>query len=94
MVLAVGFMAAVASCIRRLYFYVPGQAGRMIAGAAFFLAAVALAVIGFQELARRKNKLVTGNLVGCYALFALGLAVAAFAVMLLSVLLLYLGAYG
>jgi cation transport ATPase len=94
MVLAVGFLAAVASCIRRLYFYVPGQAGRMIAGAAFFLAAVALAVIGFQELAKRRNKLVTGNLVGCYTLFVIAVVVAAFGVMLVSVLLLYMGAYG
>jgi len=91
---AVGLVAAVASCIRRLYFYVPGQAGRMIAGAAFFLAAVALAVIGVQELAKHRNKLVTGNLVGCYTLLVLLVVVAAFAVMFLSVMLLYMGAYG
>lgn len=93
LVLAVGFVAAVASCIRRLYFYVPGQAGRMIAGAAFFLAAVALAVIGFQELAKRRNKLVTGNLVGCYTLLILAIVVAAFGIVFISVMLHYMGAY-
>jgi hypothetical protein len=92
-VLAIGFTAAVASCIRRLYFYVPSQAGRLTAGAVFFSAAVALAVIGFQELAKRKDKLVTANFVGCYTLLVVGLAVAAFAIMLLSVLLMYRGVY-
>ncbi|MBN2465943.1 hypothetical protein JXD38_10025 [candidate division WOR-3 bacterium] len=92
-VLGVGLVAASASCIRRLYSIVPDQAGKLIAGAVFFSAAVALAVIGFQELNRRKNKLVTANLVGCYTLVVVGVAAAAFAVMLLSVLLMYMGAY-
>jgi len=93
-VLAIGFAVAAASCIRRLFAIVPQQTGKMIAGAAFFLAAVALAVIGFQELAKRKNKLVTGNLVGCYTLFVIAVVVAAFGVMVVSVLLLYMRAYG
>ena len=92
-VLALGFVAAVASCIRRLYLFDPDQAGRMIAGAVFSLAATALAVIGVRELARHKNKLVTGNLVGCYTLLILAVVVAAFGIMFLSVLLMYMGVY-
>lgn len=92
-VLAVGFVAAVANCIRLLFKYVPEQAGRMTVGAAFFLAAAALAVIGVRELAKRKNKLVTGNLVGCYTLFVIAVVVAAFGVMFMSVVLHYMGAY-
>ncbi|MBM3331847.1 hypothetical protein FJY68_08360 [candidate division WOR-3 bacterium] len=93
-VLAVAFTVAVVNCIRFLFAFMPGQASRMIAGAAFFLAAAALLVIGVSELAKRKNKLVTGNLVGCYTLVILALVVAAFGVMLVSVMLLYMGAYG
>jgi cation transport ATPase len=92
--LAVAFVVAVASCIRRLFAFVPEQAGGMIAGAAFFLSGAALFVIGARELAKHKNRLVTGNLVGCYTLFILAVVVAAFGVMLLSVYLLYTGAYG
>ena len=92
-VLGVGFVAAAASCIRRLFAIVPEQAGRMIAGAVFFLAAAVLAVIGVRELARHKNKLVTGNLVGCYSLLIIAIVVAAFAIMLISVLLMYQGVY-
>ena len=93
-VLAIGFVAAVASCIRRLLAIVPDQAGTMIAGAAFFLAAAALAVIGVRELAKRKNKLVTGNLVGCYTLLILAVVVVAFGILFVSVALHYMGAYG
>jgi hypothetical protein len=92
-VLAVGFVVAVAGSIRRLFDIVPEQAGRMIAGAAFFLSAAALLVIGVRELAKRKNRLVTGNLVGCWTLVALAVIVAAFAIMCFSVLLMYRGAY-
>jgi cation transport ATPase len=92
-VLAVGFLVAVAGSIRRLFAIVPEQAGRMIAGAVFFLSAAALFVIGVRELARHKNKLVTGNLVGCWSLVALAVILAAFAIMCLSVFLLYKGAY-
>lgn len=93
-VLAVGFVIAVANCARLLFKYVPEQAGKMIAGAAFFLSAAALFVIGVRELAKHKNKLVTGNLVGCYTLFIVAIVVAAFGIMFLSVILLYTGAYG
>jgi len=92
-VLAFGFIAALAGTIRRLFVIVPEQTGRMIAGAAFFLSAAALFVIGVRELAKRKNKLVTGNLVGCWGLVALVVIVAAFAIMCFSVLLMYRGAY-
>lgn len=92
-VLAVAFVLAVASCIRRLFVFVPEQAGGMIAGAAFFLSGATLFVIGVRELARHKNKLVTGNLVGCYTLLILAVVVAAFAIMCISVLLMYMGAY-
>jgi len=92
-VLVVVFVVVVANCIRLLFGYVPEQAGRMIAGAAFFLSAAALFVIGVRELAKRKNKLVTGNLVGCWSLVALAVIVAAFAIMCVSVLLMYRGAY-
>jgi cation transport ATPase len=93
-VLAVAFVVAIANCIRFLFTYMPEQAGKMIAGAAFFLAAAALAVIGVRELAKRKNKLVTGNLVGCYTLLILAVVVAAFGILFVSVALHYMGAYG
>jgi hypothetical protein len=92
-VLAVGFVIAIANCVRLLFRYIPEQAGRMIAGAAFFLSSAALFVIGVQELAKRKNKLVTGNLVGCYTLAILAVVVIAFGILCLSVLLMYQGAY-
>jgi cation transport ATPase len=93
-VLAVAFVVAIANCIRFLFTYMPEQAGKMIAGAAFFLAAAALAIIGVRELAKRKNKLVTGNLVGCYTLLILAVVVAAFGILFVSVALHYMGAYG
>jgi hypothetical protein len=92
-VLAFGFVAAAASCVRRLFAIVPEQAGRMVAGAALFLAATALLVIGVRELAKHKNKLVTGNLVGCYTLLILAAVAVAFGIMFVSVMLLYQGAY-
>lgn len=92
-VLAVVFVVAVANCIRVLSAYAPDEVGRAIAGAAFFLSGTALLVIGVRELAKRKNKLVTGNLVGCWGLVALAVIVAAFAIMCISVLLMYRGAY-
>jgi len=92
-VLGVGFAIAAANCMRILFTSVPEQAGRMVAGAAFFLSGAALFVIGVRELAKHKNRLVTGNLVGCYTLFTLALVVAACVIMLVSVLLLYRGAY-
>ena len=92
-VLAAGFVIAVANCVRLLFRYVPEQAEKMIAGAAFFLSSAALFVIGVRELAKHKNKLVTGNLVGCYTLLILAVVVVAFGIMFLSVMLLYTGAY-
>ncbi len=92
-VLAVVFVVAVANCIRVLSGYAPDEVGRAIAGAAFFLSGAALLVIGIRELAKHKNKLVTGNLVGCWGLVALAVIVAAFAIMCVSVLLMYRGAY-
>ena len=49
--------------------------------------------MGVRELAKRKNRLVTGNLVGCWTLAALAVIVAAFGVACYSVLLLYHGRY-
>ncbi len=92
-VLAVGFVVAVVACIRRLFVFAPGQAGRMIAGAVFFFSGAALFVIGVRELAKYKKRLVTGNLVGCYTLFTIAVVVAAFGIMFVSVVLLYTGAY-
>jgi hypothetical protein len=92
-VLALGFVIAAANCVRLLFTYVPEQAGKMIAGAAFFLSAGTLLVIGVRELAKHKNKLVTGNLVGCYTLLILAVVVIAFGILCLSVLLMYRGAY-
>ena len=92
-VLAVGFVIAATNCVRLLFRYIPEQAEKMIAGAAFFLSAAALLVIGVRELAKRKNKLVTGNLVGCYTLLILAVVVIAFGILCLSVLLMYRGAY-
>jgi hypothetical protein len=91
--LAIGFVITVTNCVRMLFRYVPEQAERMIAGAAFFLSSAALLVIGVRELAKRKNKLVTGNLVGCYTLLILAIVVIAFGILCLSVLLMYRGAY-
>jgi hypothetical protein len=93
-VLAIAFVVAAAICVKFLVAYAPEQTGRMVAGAAFFLAATALLVIGVRELAKRKNKLVTGNLVGCYTLLILAVVVAAFGILLVSVALHYMGAYG
>lgn len=93
-VLAVTFLLAAVACIRRLFLLVPEQAGRMVAGAVFFLSGAGLFVVGVRELAKHKARLVTGNLVGCYTLFVLALTVIAFGVMFVSVALLYLGAYG
>jgi len=93
-VLAAVFLAALANCIRFLLTYSPAQTGRMVAGVVFLLAAAALVVIGIRELAKRKNKLVTGNLVGCYTLLILAVVVAAFGILLVSVMLHYMGAYG
>jgi len=92
-VLAIGFVAAVAGSIRRLFAVVPEQAGKLIAGTVFFLSAAALLAIGIRELVKHKNKLVTGNLVGCYTLLMIAVVVAAFGIMFVSVLLLYQGAY-
>jgi cation transport ATPase len=92
-VLAIVFVMALIYCIRCLFVSVPAQAGKMIAGAVFFLSGAALFVIGARELAKRKNRLVTGNLVGCYSLVMLAIIIAAFAIMCLSVLLMYKGAY-
>ena len=92
-VLAFVFVVAVASCIRRLFAIVPEQAGNMVAGAVFFLAAAALLVVGISELVKHRNKLVTGNLVGCYTLLTIAVVVVAFGIMFVSVLLLYQGAY-
>jgi hypothetical protein len=92
-VLAVGFIVAVAGSIRHLFAIVPEQAGKMVAGAAFFLAAAALLIVGVRELAKHKNKLVTGNLVGCYTLLILAAVAVAFGIMFVSVMLLYQGAY-
>jgi ribosomal protein L24E len=92
-VLAIVFVMALIYCIRCLFVSVPEQAGKMIAGAVFFLSGAALFVIGARELAKRKNRLVTGNLVGCYSLVMLAIIIAAFAIMCLSVLLMYKGAY-
>jgi cation transport ATPase len=65
----------------------------MMAGAVFVITGAILFVIGVRELAKRKNRLVTGNLVGCFTLVALAVIVAAFGVMCYSVLLMYMGAY-
>ena len=93
LVLAVGFIVAVAGSIRHLFAIVPEQAGKMVAGAVFFLSAAALAIIGIRELAKHKNRLVTANLVGCYTLLIVAIVVAAFGIMFVSVMLLYRGAY-
>jgi hypothetical protein len=92
-VLALGFVAAAANCIQRLFAIVPEQAGRMVAGGVFFLSAAALLVIGIRVLVKHRNKLVTGNLVGCYTMLIIAVVVAAFGIMFVSVLLLYQGAY-
>jgi len=92
-VLAGAFVVAVAACIRRLFAFVPEQAGGIVTAAVFFLSGAALFVIGVRELAKRKNQLVTASLVGCYTLFTIAVVVAAFGIMCYSVLLLFRGAY-
>jgi cation transport ATPase len=93
-VLALVFVLSVISCVKFLHDYVPEQVGGMAASGVFFLSGAALFVIGVRALAKHKNRLVTGNLVGCYTLFTIALVVAAFGIMFVSVALLYTGAYG
>jgi cation transport ATPase len=93
-VLALVFVLSLVFCVRSLLAYVPGQAGAMLAGTLFVFSGTVLSVIGVRELAKRKNRLVTGNLVGCWTLVALAVIVATFGIMCYSVLLLYQGAYG
>jgi len=92
-VLAIGFVASVAYCYRRLAELIPEQMGKVAASTAFFLASAALLVIGARQLAKHKKRLVTANLVGCYTLLVIAVAVAAFAIMFVAAFLHYAGAY-
>jgi hypothetical protein len=91
--LGVVFVSSLVYCVRSLLAIVPEQTSAMMAGAVFVITGAILFVIGVRELAKRKNRLVTGNLVGCFTLVALAVIVAAFGVMCYSVLLMYMGAY-
>jgi len=93
-VLALAFVLSLIYCVKFLLVYVPEQVGDMAASAVFFLSGAALFIIGVRALAKHKNRLVTGNLVGCYTLFTIALVVAAFGIMFVSVAMLYTGAYG
>ena len=92
-VLAIGFVASVVYCYRRLMELIPEQIGRIAATIALFLAGTALLVIGARELAKHRKRLVTANLVGCYTLLVIAVVVVAFAIMLVAVFLHYAGAY-
>jgi hypothetical protein len=92
--LAVVFVLSLVYCIRTVLAVVPEQAGTILVGTIFAVTGTALFIIVVRELAKRKNRLVTGNLVGCYTLLALAVIVAAFGIMLVSVMLHYMGAYG
>ena len=93
-VLAAVFLLSLVYCVKSLLTFDRNVAATMLAGALFVISGTVLSVIGVRELAKRKNRLVTGNLVGCFTLVALAVIVAAFGVMCYSVLLLYAGAYG
>jgi len=92
-VLALVFLLSLVYCVKSLLAFDRSLAGTILAGSVFFLSGLALAVIGIRELNRRRNKLVTGNLVGCFTLVTLVLVAVSFGIVLVSVALLYMGAY-
>jgi cation transport ATPase len=93
-VLALVFVLSLLYCVRSLLTFDRNVATTMLAGTLFVISGTVLSIMGVRELAKRKNRLVTGNLVGCWTLVALAVIVAAFGVMCYSVLLLYTGGYG
>jgi hypothetical protein len=64
-------------------------AGAILAGTLFVISGAVLSVIGVRELTRRKNRLVTGNLVGCWALVTLAVIAAAFGILFYVVFMYY-----
>ena len=84
-VLLLVFVLALVYCVKSLIDYAPEQAGAMLAGAVFVIAGAVLSVIGVRELARRRNRLVTANLVGCFTLAALVFLTVALVVMYVAV---------
>jgi hypothetical protein len=90
----VGVLAAVLPlsliyCVKSLVEYDRNVAGAILAGTLFVISGAVLSVIGVRELARRKNRLVTGNLVGCWALVTLAVIAAAFGILFYVVFMYY-----
>ena len=92
-VLALVFLLSLIYCVKSLVTFDRNVASMILAGSLFIISGTILSVIGVRELAKRKNRLVTGNLVGCWTLAALAVTVIAFGIMCYSVLLLYQGGY-
>lgn len=89
-----GVLAAVLAlsliyCVKSLVTFDRNVASMILAGSFFIISGTTLSVIGIRELAKRKNRLVTGNLVGCFTIVAIAVIVAAFGVALYSVFLLF-----
>ncbi|MCX6843700.1 MAG: hypothetical protein NTX53_15640 [candidate division WOR-3 bacterium] len=91
--LGIVFVSSLVYCVRSLLAIVPEQAVAMLAGAVFVISGAVLFIVGVRELAKRKNRFVTGNLVGCWTLIALAVIAAAFGIMFVSVMLLYMRKY-
>ena len=83
--LAVAFLLSIVYCVRTVLAVAPEQAGTILAGAVFVITGAVLSVIGVRELARRRNRLVTANLVGCFTLAALVFLTVALVVMYVAV---------
>jgi hypothetical protein len=92
-VLLLVFVLSLIFCVKTLLDFDRNVAGALLAGSLFVISGLSLSVIGIRGLAKHKNRLVTGNLVGCFTIVALALAAAAFGVMCYAVALLYQGAY-
>jgi hypothetical protein len=86
---AVIFVLSWVWCVRTLVFLVPEQATGILATILAVISGTVLFVIGAQELSKRRDRLVKGNLVGCLALITLLVIGGAFVVMIAAVMLHY-----
>ena len=90
-VLALVFVLSLVYSVKTLVSFDRSVAGTVLAGSIFFISGLALLIIGLRELNKRRNKLVTGNLVGCVGIVTLLVVAACFAVMLYAIGLHYRG---
>jgi len=84
-VLTLVFLLSLIYCVKSLVTFDRNVAGTMLAGTIFVISGGVLSVIGIRQLAKHKNRLVTGNLVGCFTLLVLAIVVLAFGIMLFAV---------